>query len=67
MKLFSFFSKRAQVSKRFTVKIRNYLLNSYCKDKEGDEIARGGSALFQNGEICAEIPSGREGILLVEI
>lgn len=42
-------------------------VNSYCKDKEGDEIARGGSALFQNGEICAEIPSGREGILLVEI
>ena len=32
MKLFSFFSKRAQVSKRFTVKIRNYLLNSYYKD-----------------------------------
>lgn len=42
-------------------------VNSYCKDKEGDEIARGGSALFHNGEICAEIPSGREGILFVEI
>lgn len=42
-------------------------VNSYCKDKKGDEIARGGSALFRNGEICAEIPSGKEGILLVEI
>lgn len=42
-------------------------VNSYCKDKEGNEFARGGAALFRNGEICAEIPSGREGVLLVEI
>ena len=42
-------------------------VNSYCRDKEGDEIARGGSALFRNGEICAEVPSGKEGILFVEV
>ena len=42
-------------------------VNSYCKDKEGDEIAKGGSALFQNCEIREEIPSGKEGILFVEI
>ncbi len=42
-------------------------VNSYCKDKDGYEFAKGGSALFQNGEISAEIPSGKEGILFVEI
>ena len=42
-------------------------VNSYCKDREGDEIARGGSALFIDGCIRAEIPSGKEDILLVEI
>ena len=42
-------------------------VNSYCKDKEGDEIAKGGSALFGDGCIRAEIPSGKEDILLVEI
>jgi len=42
-------------------------VNSYCKDKEGEEFAKGGAALFRNGCICAEIPSGKEGVLLVEI
>ncbi len=42
-------------------------VNSYCKDKNTDEIAKGGSALFQNGKISAEIPSGNESILFVEI
>ena len=42
-------------------------VNSYCKDKAGDEFAKGGSALFTNGHIRAEIPSGKEDILLVEI
>lgn len=42
-------------------------VNSYCQDKEGDEFAKGGSALFQNGCISAEIPSGQESVLLVEI
>ena len=42
-------------------------VNSYCKDKEGNEIAKGGSALFQRGEISVEIPSGIEGVLVVEV
>ena len=42
-------------------------VNPYCKDKTGDEFAKGGSALFRNGCIKAEIPSGQEGILLIEI
>lgn len=42
-------------------------VNSFCKDKEGDEFTKGGSALFRNGNISQEIPSGSEGILLVEI
>ncbi len=42
-------------------------VNSLCKDKDEDEIARGGSALFVDGQISREIPSGREDILLVEV
>ena len=42
-------------------------VNSYCMDKTGDEFAKGGAALFQGGRISAEIPSGKEGVLLVEI
>lgn len=42
-------------------------VNSLCKDKEGDEIAKGGSAFFENGNIRQEIPSGKEAILLIEI
>lgn len=42
-------------------------VNAYCKDKEGDEIARGGAALFENGLITKEIPSGKEDILIIDI
>lgn len=42
-------------------------VNSVCRDKEGEEIARGGSAFFENGNIRQEIPSGKEAILFVEI
>lgn len=41
-------------------------VNSVCLDKEGDEIARGGSALFTNGNIEQELPAGQENILIVE-
>ena len=42
-------------------------VNSVCRDKKGDEIARGGAAFFEQGNILQEIPSGKEAILLVEI
>lgn len=43
-------------------------VNSYCLDKaEENEIAKGGAAFFNKGEIEGEIPSGNEGILLAEI
>lgn len=42
-------------------------VNSVCKDKEFDDIARGGSVLYVNGEISQEIPSGKEDILFVEV
>ena len=42
-------------------------VNSVCKDKEGAEIARGGAALFVDGKISKEIPSGKEDMLLVEV
>ncbi len=42
-------------------------VNPFCLDKEDDEIARGGSVLFVNGKIDKEIPSGREGVLVVDV
>lgn len=42
-------------------------VNSFCRDKEGIEFAKGGSALFQNGSISQETPSGKEDVLIVEI
>ena len=42
-------------------------VNSVCKDKAGDDIARGGSAMFENGSIVQELPAGLEGILIVEV
>lgn len=43
-------------------------VNSYCLDKASeDEIAKGGAAYFYDGIIKKEIPSGEEGILLIEI
>ena len=38
-------------------------VNSYCKDRDGDEIARGGSVFFHDGVIIKEIPSGKEDVL----
>ena len=42
-------------------------INSFCKDKDGDEIARGGSTLFVDGQIVKEIPAGNEDVLVVEV
>ena len=42
-------------------------VNSLCKDKVGDDIARGGAALFVGGTIVQEVPSGEENVLFVEI
>ncbi len=42
-------------------------VNSVCIDQVGDEIAKGGSALFGNGEILLETPSGEESELLVDL
>ena len=41
-------------------------VNSLCKDKVGDDIARGGAALFVEGTIVQEVPSGEENVLFVE-
>lgn len=42
-------------------------VNSLCLDKVGEEIAKGGAVLFENGKIIREIPSGRAGVLLVDV
>lgn len=42
-------------------------VNSFCLDKEENEIAKGGAAVFVDGVIQKEIPAGKEGILLVDL
>ena len=42
-------------------------VNSVCKDKDEDEIARGGAVLFIDGKISKEVPAGKENILIVEV
>ena len=42
-------------------------VNSVCLDKEAEEMARGGAVFFRNGRIEKEIPSGKEGVLVVEV
>ena len=42
-------------------------VNSVCIDKKGEDIAKGGAALFDCGTIAAEVPSGKEAILFVEV
>ena len=42
-------------------------VNSVCLDRPAvREAARGGAALLENGSIKAELPAGREGLLIVE-
>lgn len=41
-------------------------VNSVCLDKEAEEIARGGAALFVDGQIESEIPAGQETVLIIE-
>jgi len=42
-------------------------VNSYCIDKEENDIARGGAAVFYGGKILEEIPSGKEDVLVTEM
>ena len=42
-------------------------VNSLCKDKLTEPLAKGGAALFRNGAIEKEIPSGKEDTLVVEV
>lgn len=42
-------------------------VNSVCLDKTGDEIAKGGAALFSKGEIAQEVPAGKEDVLIVAV
>lgn len=42
-------------------------VNSYSMGVEKKEMAMGGAVFFSEGEIKKEIPSGKEGILVVEV
>lgn len=54
----------AMQAKKFN-KITLYV-NSYCLDGN-DEIAKGGAAVFEDGKIINEIPSGKEDVIIVKI
>lgn len=54
----------AMQAKKFN-KLTLYV-NSYCLDGD-DEIAKGGAAVFKDGMIINEIPSGKEDVLIVKI
>lgn len=43
------------------------LVNSYCLDKEEEQIARGGACYFKDGKIMSEVPAGQEAVLVIEI
>lgn len=43
------------------------LVNSYCKNKNDIDIARGGALYISNKKIVDEILSGKEDILIVEV
>lgn len=42
-------------------------VNSFCEDRLAEPVAEGGAALFRNGAVVQEIPSGKEDVLLVEV
>ena len=45
-----------------------FLVNSYCIDKEDiSYYSKGGACYFDQGKIIKEIPSGQEGILLLDL
>lgn len=54
----------AKQAKKFN-KLTLYV-NSYCLDGD-DEIAKGGAAIFEDGKIINEIPSGKENVIIVKI
>ena len=54
----------AKQAKKFN-KLTLYV-NSYCLDGD-DEIAKGGAAIFEDGKIINEIPSGKEDVLIIKI
>ena len=56
------YAKQASLLKRPVLYV-----NSYCLDSFEEEIARGGAALFSNGLIIDEIPSGKEGCVTIKI
>lgn len=55
------YAKQAKKFKKLTLYV-----NSYCLDGD-DEIAKGGAAVFEDGKIINEIPSGKEDVLIIKI
>jgi len=42
-------------------------VNPFCVDPNASDVASGGAACFQRGEITREAPAGKSGVLLVEV
>lgn len=42
-------------------------VNPFCVDLNASDVATGGAACFQRGEITREAPAGESGVLLVEV
>ena len=42
-------------------------VNSVCMDQEGEDLAKGGAAVFYEGEIVQEVPAGSEQMLLIKV
>lgn len=60
--------KKYEYAKQVSVlNSKTLYVNSYCLDKEGFQIARGGAACFSSGKIIDEIPSGSEGTLIIHL
>lgn len=44
-----------------------FYVNSVCYDIQGEDVAKGGAVYFKTGQIEKELPSGSEGVLIVEV
>jgi len=49
------------------INAKGLLVNSYCKNKNDIDIARGGALYISNKKIVDEVLSGKEDILIVEV
>lgn len=42
-------------------------VNSVCTDSDWQQLSKGGAALFNQGQILSEVPSGKEQVLILDL